>query len=367
MSAISPSSITGRGRVYKSLQACRAVAALSVVLFHLGPAIADEKYFGLEGFAKPFWFGGAGVEFFFVLSGFIILRAHQQDLFTPRALPAYLKKRFLRIYPTYWIIFGVVLIAALVSPALRSRVPLDPIVLLKGALLIPQDPAVVGGTGAPVIIVAWTLQYEIFFYLFFSLLILSKRLSVVAGIILASLYLVGHLGSPFPFPFAFLSQDYVLLFFLGMAVSRLSDVSRFVMSERRAWAVLAIVGCLLFAMSLGLANGWAGAHLIKLYGGISALLIFAFVVAEDQGIKIGHSRCMQVLGASSYALYLIHYPLISMLCKLAVAANLRSLGVSGGLIAFVLILCTCLAVSVMFHFWIEARLLSSMRNRVSIV
>ena len=47
--------------LYKSLQAGRAVAALSVLLFHLGGAISDSKYFAIQEFTIPFGWGGAGV------------------------------------------------------------------------------------------------------------------------------------------------------------------------------------------------------------------------------------------------------------------------------------------------------------------
>ena len=125
--------------MYKSLQAGRAIAAMLVVLFHLGGAIAAQKYFGISAFSVPFSFGASGVEFFFVLSGFIIFAAHRNDIFQPRKLAGYLKKRAVRIYPTYWIVFLLVYFLALASPGLRDTVPHDLSVLVKSLLLIPQD------------------------------------------------------------------------------------------------------------------------------------------------------------------------------------------------------------------------------------
>ena len=77
--------------MYKSLQAGRAIAAILVVLYHLGGNIAKEKYFGIKMFSVPFSFGGSGVEFFFVLSGFIILAAHRDDIFKPHKFLNYFK------------------------------------------------------------------------------------------------------------------------------------------------------------------------------------------------------------------------------------------------------------------------------------
>src|SRR5882762_1925446 len=153
-----------RATMYKSIQACRGLAALQVVLFHLGGILAAPKYFGLPGFGRAFIFGDSGVEFFFVLSGFIITWVHRRDFGKPAALPAYISKRLIRIYPTYWTIFLSVFLLAWTSPALRSGLPATPGLLLRSLLLVPQDPTVAGGTGAPVLIVAWTLQYEMIFY-----------------------------------------------------------------------------------------------------------------------------------------------------------------------------------------------------------
>ena len=108
------------------------------------------------------------VDFFFVLSGFIIFGAHRDDISKPRSLPSYLTKRFIWIYPTFWMIFAAVFLGAWVVPSLRSTLPSDAGIVLKTLLLLPQH------GGSPVIVVAWSLQYEVLFYLFFALLVLDK-------------------------------------------------------------------------------------------------------------------------------------------------------------------------------------------------
>ncbi|MEP7101383.1 MAG: acyltransferase family protein, partial [Burkholderiales bacterium] len=76
--------------MYRSLQVCRAIAALLVVLFHLGGTFAQDKYFGFKAIDSVFAWGDAGVDFFFVLSGFLIATVHYKDFGRPEALPRYL-------------------------------------------------------------------------------------------------------------------------------------------------------------------------------------------------------------------------------------------------------------------------------------
>lgn len=79
--------------MHKSLQGTRGIAAVMVVLFHLGGAFAADKYFGIGAFAFPFRFGSSSVEFFFVISGFIIFSAHNNDLFQKEKFLKYVKNR----------------------------------------------------------------------------------------------------------------------------------------------------------------------------------------------------------------------------------------------------------------------------------
>ena len=136
--------------MYLSLQACRALAALLVVFFHVGTSLNRDVYLGhaADLVRQLSSSGDAGVAFFFVLSGFIVTRVHLPDFNQPARLPAYLLKRAARIYPMYWLVFAATCLLVWLLPASRTTLPADAPTLIKALLLIPQDPSVVGGTGA---------------------------------------------------------------------------------------------------------------------------------------------------------------------------------------------------------------------------
>lgn len=75
------------------LQAGRAVAAVMVVLYHLTVYFLPEHYYGGEKVGPGlFKMGYAGVEFFFVLSGFIMVFVHMRDFGVPERAPRFLEK-----------------------------------------------------------------------------------------------------------------------------------------------------------------------------------------------------------------------------------------------------------------------------------
>jgi len=99
----------------KSLQMARGIAALAVTLFHTSGMFADPRY----GFERPFWWlterGDLGVDFFFVLSGFIIMLAHRADVGRPREVGNYAFKRAVRIYPMYWLFTLLIVVGAVAT------------------------------------------------------------------------------------------------------------------------------------------------------------------------------------------------------------------------------------------------------------
>jgi len=348
--------------MYQSIQACRAVAAVLVLFFHAGGNLAKEKYFGAaaEPLARLFISGGsAGVAFFFVLSGFIIVLVHGGDFGHPERLGRYVRRRVTRIYPTYLVIFLGVYAGALLVPALRDAMPTDAAVLLRSMLLLPQDPAVVGGTGAPVIVVAWSLQYELVFYALIGLAIVNPALGWAAVAALAVVVAARPMGWAWAeqFPLSFLANPLMILFGMGAAVGGL---------ERAGWRMprpvpVAIGAGVLFLALCALATWRNEAHgtwFALGYGLSGAIAIAALIQAERERPAQMRTRAGALLGDASYALYLIHFPLIAVLCKLAVAAGLQ--GRAGAVVAFVAISLVCVGLSVLFYLWVERPMLAAL-------
>ena len=128
------------------------VAALSRPWWPLGSAALEQAQALLD-------LGAAGVDLFFVISG-LLLHGH---LMTRATTPArFLRQRLRRIYPAFAAVFVLYVLLSLAMPG-RSRIPEAPadaaLYLLQNALLLPGLWPV-----TPMITVAWSLSYEMAFY-----------------------------------------------------------------------------------------------------------------------------------------------------------------------------------------------------------
>lgn len=138
------------------LQVGRAIAALLVLLHHI--SINAPYYYGGEAFNSIFHFGHVGVDFFFVLSGFIIYWVHSSDKESLESAKIYFWKRFIRIYPPFILISVVLLIAYTLMPNLSHSD--REISILSSLFLVPTQ-------GSPALSVSWTLMHELLFYILF--------------------------------------------------------------------------------------------------------------------------------------------------------------------------------------------------------
>lgn len=345
-------------RAFASFQICRAAAALSVVLFHIGGTVALGKYFGATQFDTPAPLA-RGVDFFIALSGFIITWVHGGDFGKPHRLPSYLWRRSVRIYPIYWLVFLAVLMVALLTPALRDAAPDHLSIVLKSMVLLPQDPAQVGGTGAPVLVVAWSLQYEIAFYAIVALAIINRLLGCVALAVFCINFVTCQLGTC-SFPRSFFSSGLFLIFGLGALSAWLCRSS---MTLPRPLLVAAVGGgglVLAAVLEMMAPQPRYPTGLTLLYGLSSAVLLLGAARAEIGGQLRLHRGWACLLGDASYSLYLLHFPLISALCKLSVWLGLS--GVAGAAITAPFILVTCVFAAVACHLYVEKPLLQRARN-----
>ena len=140
----------------KIIQAFRGIASLGVLLTHC--SVIFQNQFDRPFFNNIFAFGGAGVDFFFVLSGFIIFYIHEKDIHKPDRFRSFLLKRLSRVYPLYWFVVGVKLIS---SWGLSGFNPAGFDLswnFLSSIVLLPQKQEFL------ILGVSWTLSFELFFY-----------------------------------------------------------------------------------------------------------------------------------------------------------------------------------------------------------
>lgn len=288
-----------------SIQVLRALAAFAVASLHaLNDASALAARAG-GNFAVPAWPLAAGVDLFFVISGFVMVYA-SRDLFAqPGATGLFLRRRIARIVPLYWAATALFLAVGLALPQLLNtgRPALEQII--KSFLFIPyarpED-----GLQQPIFSLGWTLNYEMFFYAVFSLALVWRARTAVALVtaLFVVLVLLAPVLAPVGVPLAFWSRPVILEFVFG-AIIGLAFLEGFRLP--RLWGL-----ALVMTGFLTLASGWpfslAGETPQVLRWGLPCALMVAGAALSERaaGAETPLVRFLVTMGDASYALYLFH-------------------------------------------------------------
>ena len=321
-----------------------------VVVYHATRSLSLRQYLGHIPFGNAFGFGHAGVDFFFVLSGFIITHAHAADVGRPDRLYRYLWRRITRIYPIYWLVTGLEVFRASLSGDAANRLALPHII--SSILLLPDR-------AEPLVGVAWTLRFEMLFYLVFALPIINRRFSAPLITVALLLVIVGTVAGPVPPWAAMLVSPFNVEFLIGIAVA-------IWVARRPVYgpAAFAVVGVLSFLVSgalevLGVIplNGLVGR---LLYGGASGAILVGLVGVERSG-DLHPGRAGIMLGNASYCLYLIHLSIIPPTIRLFAYFGLLTV-LPSGLVVGVLVALSLVA-AVALHLKIEAPMMVFIRRR----
>ena len=377
--------------MYHSLHAGRGLAAAGVALVHLGGICAGRQYFGADWALAALAPGTCGVEFFFILSGFVIVTAHRADLaaaggetrepFADRArrVWTFARRRAVRMHVPYVAAFLLFALPAVALATWRpgavpeSTVPTDPLKLVAAATLCPLDHDWVGGSvgrAAPILTVAWTLQYEVLFYAAFALVLLDRRLigPLIGGT--AALWAAGRCGAPLDYPLDFFATDYPPLFAAGAGVAWARR--RWSGTVGPGWAkALTTAGALGTAAVLieavlgggGKRTGPFGEWEVFARGAAFVVLTLGLVLGEDAGWKVGRSAAARWLGNVSYAWYLIHQAIFSLFFKLAVVWGWLEHGLTAMLPLAAVSLAASLAAAAVFHHAFEVPAVAWCRRR----
>ncbi|WP_158811924.1 acyltransferase [Beijerinckia sp. L45] len=292
----------------RSIQALRAGAALLVTLGHLEHEAASLPSASASGFAPILVdLTGAGVDLFFVISGFVMVYA-SHDLFArPQAARLFLTRRIARIVPIYWLVTSLFLVVMAGSHVLSSAAPTFG-EIVKSYLFIPYLPQG-GDMMQPVYKLGWTLNYEMFFYVVFTgTLVLPQRAAVAAiAAAFSALVALGLWLAPAPGVLAFWSHPIVLEFVLGAVVAlAYRDGLRF---PPVAAGGLLLAGLCGFAATTLLGLDAHGLLRPLLWGLPAALIFVGSVLSLARLPSWPVVGWLVGLGDASYAIYLLH-PLI---------------------------------------------------------
>ncbi len=329
----------------QSIEIARGIASVWVLLFHsLAPWPPEALHPLLRVIQKFTQHGWLGVHLFFAISGWCIAErlgaAHRRG----ESCGAFLRERALRIFPTYWVALGLLLLARLVAQpfnqtSLATNLPsglhgwIGDLLLINPYIDVPAT-----------LMVSWSLVFEVGFYLFGAGALLARRHGLSSGVIAG----LGLLTCAWPLLGLDFRPAYVLGlwpdFFAGVLVwwcARIPTLPR----------TLAGIGGLVTLAVLAL--NWPG------FGGLgrctallTAVLLWISSRRDHTAAAIIPLRALGRLGIFSYSLYLIHVTVLSPFMNL----GQRLVPTSGFAFVFVWITAVALALVAgwLLHRWVEA-------------
>ena len=335
---------------FDNIQALRAVAALAVVAAHVKGAEID---YGGGGALLPHfpYMGIAGVDLFFVISGFVMALAAGAAR-GPQAALRFLYNRATRIYPAYWAT-TIMLIALYAGKRALFGEDTPWPNKLATFLLAPSDHALLLPVG-------WTLVHEMYFYVTFALFLLTRAPLITFLAVWGAIVLAAHGAGLVDFNawtkvvFSPLTFEFIA----GAAIARLplARLSRFaapaLIAGAAGFAVLSMFSHALYPAAFA-----DFARRTLTFGPLAALVVFGAAALEGRQRA---PRFLVTTGDASYSIYLIHVPVF------LVVGKLTTLVVSDGVFDNVLLVVAyslaALAAGFALHRLIEKPLLARSRK-----
>lgn len=355
---------TNHSSKVESIQMLRAIAITLVVINHI------SNYFARNFGFKPYFLswgqcGECGVDLFFVISGFVIMYI---SIINKREISpvSFVLHRVGRIYPLYWIVSLIYLPLFLVVPSLLNRGSdgVLAVSLWKSFLLIPSNLAPLIGQG-------WTLVYEMYFYIIFTLMLLNpKRIILMlsgwaTALGISACFLGGRhifftndVVSGYISPYLHLITDMQSFEFIGGCFVAVIVFSKFRFSQNLGFYSL-IIGIAILLINFYKLNYY---NRVFVYGIPFILIVYGLVSLEKNG-KLIVPNFLKVIGDSSYSVYLVHLLVLSAVFKLlhkvapfAYKSTLLSLIISFSCLFL------CLVIGKYLYQYVERPILGSSRN-----
>lgn len=287
--------VSGTVANFGVLDDMRGVAALLVLLDHAGCVMAGFDLFERNLLA---------VQFFFMLSGFVVACAYENRLRCGMGLGSFLSRRTVRLYPL------IVLGSLCGAVALLATQPIDADApgLMRAALLaavgLPSPEGAFSFGHFPINPPEWSLFFELLANLAFAIVLArlaTPILLVVSGVLLAIYFCLTFAAWPGPVPFATELFGAMASFGIGMAVWRGHSTGAFCAPSLPRWLLSA---CLVMVCAMPTSFG-AGFNLA-----VTAMLFPLLIAAGASHGRKGVTGFASILGELSYPLYILHWPIL---------------------------------------------------------
>ena len=281
-----------------SIQHLRGLAVLGVVVFH-----------ALQWEWIPFEPGQAGVELFFVISGFVMWFTTASRTQAPGD---FLLRRAVRVVPLYWLSSLTALEIVLIAPGAIPNIIPDPAHIALSLAFIPHlDP---NGGPFPLLNPGWTLNYEAFFYgVFAACLAVPERWRAQAvTVVMACVFLFG--AKILTWTYFFGANAEMLVFVAGIWLAKAYEAR--VLPARGTSMALIGLGLAMLAILTALTYRpaiWRP----MLFGGPALLIAIGWLGLAASAKGIPSWPWMQRLGDASYSIYLMHTLTAPAVAKLA--------------------------------------------------
>lgn len=354
-----------------SLTGVRFLVAFGILIHHFGEDLGRKA----EHVARFLESLSSCVSFFFVLSGFILVHASEATLRVP-TWRKFMVSRLARVYPLYLLGLAVMLVPFLKYDGPYPdwqwwETPVSVVLSLLGIQSwVPRYSSLINGPG-------WSLSVEIFFYASFPLvvawgrgLLFRRPLTAMATLWILATCLGLWLEASVLGDRSVLDQGAKFAgfhplvrfpeFLMGMSLGALHATRPpGAKTASGIWigATFALMACLV-AGSEGI---WRTAFHNSLLSPLYCAAIYGLANATDPLQRLLGSRWFGLLGESSYALYILHFPFMVGLSSLIHRADLPLAGVAK-LVAYLFL---SIGFSVLAHLWIERPARAWIRERFS--
>ena len=344
MSSAQAQSRTLLGHHSETIAAWRGIASLAVVFFHsFGAFSARSIWAPLRPVQALSLYGWAGLDLFFVISGYCIFQRLGTAVRRRESVPAFWSDRALRILPTYWAALAVTLLVNLATwpfnhGRLADNFPLS-VAGWLGELSVTRPLF----DAHPLLLVSWTLTCELGFYAAAGLLLAVNRGSHRLLPAFAAGWLLCVLAGFAPERSWLLPLQLWPNFFAGCCTWMAAQGWR-ARDWRRAGAGLGGLASLTAALVLGLGTfGGSGRSIAVGF----AWILLALLPLDSWLGRWAPVRLLTWVGAFSYSLYLIHVQVMTRVLNLGT----RTIAPTGPLFAALWVVAVGLAIAAGWAFW----------------